>query len=143
MISKFSKMAFLVAPFLAGCATTGGSSVGPGGETIFTRTITVASGASTEVTFATALNPDCSRLHGTVIRLVTPPAHGRFSTAPSTGFTTFSPPNPRAKCNGRRVSGITLRYVSERGFVGDDQFVYDHFPAAGGLWRVTVNVQVR
>ena len=57
-------------------------------------------------------------------------------------FPNFPEQNPRRACNRRRVPGVQVIYVSQRGYVGSDNVVIEVFFPAGRGVRVHTPIQV-
>ena len=55
------------------------------------------------------------------IRLIDGPSHGVVTTDKAKDFLAFARPNPRFKCNRRRVAGTKLFYQSETQYLGIDR----------------------
>jgi hypothetical protein len=89
------------------------------------------------------LNPDCSSIGEITIRVTSSPQHGQVSTVRAQDFPTFVNENPRSICNRRRVAGISLRYVSQRGFIGTDSFTVETFYPGGTLRQNEYTIDVR
>lgn len=142
MRAKIFGLTLLVTPLIAGCTSAPRVS-GNGSEYFLSRSVTVASGGEVRLGFVTALNPDCTEIPGTIVKLITAPAHGRFRQERSTGFSDFTRNNPRAACNARRTPGLQLRYAADPNYRGSDSFSYDRYTTDGKVLHHTVTVEVR
>ena len=128
---------------LSACVPPPGSvtAVAPGQEAPIQRA--AASGQRQKVGFAALVEPDCTPAGQVAPRLVSAATHGTVEFTPMNDFAFFQAPNPRAKCNDRRVSGVGLFYTSEPGFRGLDTFTYTYLTSEGfrRVWRYQVNVE--
>jgi hypothetical protein len=135
----------LAALGLAGCARqTVVTQIRP---VVFTGTAVLQRAAVSDtrqlLLFLIAVNPDCTIAEGEHAAVTSPPSHGRVDFAPLNDFPYFAPPNPRFKCNDRRLPGEGLYYTSDPGFHGVDQFVLDDISPNGQHMVVTFRVTVR
>ena len=80
----------------------------------------VPSGTRQRIDFVTTVNPDCSPQGNITAREVDKPIHGRLIFQESDEFAVWSPPNPRVKCNEKRVHGLLVLYESEPGYIGKE-----------------------
>jgi len=87
--------------------------------------ITVAAGTTSLLTFAYAVNPDCSSRGLPKLWIVQPPAHGSAEAARQLDFPRFQPNNPLAACNTGKVPGIAVRYTPAKGFTGSDLVTFE------------------
>jgi hypothetical protein len=76
------------------------------------------------------------------IRVTEGPKHGRLSIRRPGVFPNFPQSNVRSGCNRRRVAGVEVIYVSQRGHVGPDNVVIEVFFPAGRGVRVHTPIQV-
>lgn len=83
------------------------------------------SGVRLRLSFETSLNPDCSAMGKTVIRVLTKPAHGAAAIEDIKDFTSFEATNQRYHCNERKTPGAAIYYQSERGYTGPDSVSYE------------------
>jgi len=70
---------------------------------------------------AYSTNPDCTSSGQVVVRITQAPEHGRVTVKNANVFPNFPASNIRSVCNRRRVAGVVVQYVSERGYTGVDQ----------------------
>jgi hypothetical protein len=105
-----------------------------------TASRTVAAGGVLKVGHFANVNPDCSPVGVTVVRLSAPPKHGVVRTASTMGFAHFA--GTFEICNSRRVAGVSVEYRPDRGFTGSDSFSLDVIYPGGleqvGSYDVTV-----
>jgi|SRR5579872_5540499 len=102
----------------------------------------VASGRPLNLYHAYAINPDCTSAGAIIVRIEQAPAHGRVTVRHTGVFPNFPESNPRSACNRRRVPGVQVVYVSQRGYLGPDLVVLVVlFPAGQGV-RVRVPIRV-
>jgi hypothetical protein len=103
----------------------------------------VVSGRPLKLSFFGSTNPDCSNVGRPTIRLIRPPEHGRATVTHTADFPTFPSSNVRSACNGRRVAGAAIYYVSQRGFTGADFVEAEIIFASGALWQRSFTINVR
>jgi hypothetical protein len=135
--------AALLTASVAGCANNGVRLSNGGSERTFTKQITLASGQPNHGDIFGSLNPDCTAVPGVSARVTVQPSHGKVTARPTQDFVYFKEPNPRAKCNTKRVPAWIVQYRSDPGYVGSDTYSYDKFLADGVVYHVTINVDVR
>lgn len=109
----------------------------------FARPFNVPSGGSVKIGFYASVNPDCSDAGAWTFRVTQPPRNGRVVVERARDFVYFQPSNPRSACNQRRVQGLKIRYVAQRGYTGDDSFSGELFSPRGGHGSGTVYIRVR
>jgi hypothetical protein len=107
-----------------------------------TATKYAVSGRPLKLSFFATVNPDCSSVGQTTIRLTRAPEHGRVSVTQTMDFPNFAPSNVRFACNRRRVAGATINYVSQRGFVGTDSVQAEVISASGNLRQQSYTINV-
>jgi len=103
----------------------------------------VPSGGSVKLGFYASVNPDCTAAGVPTLRITQPPRNGRVVIERTRDFVTFPQSNVRSVCNQRRVQGIMVRYISQRGYVGDDSLSGEMFWPSGTLRSGTVYIRVR
>jgi hypothetical protein len=103
----------------------------------------VASGQTIQLYFVASVNPDCSAAGEPTVRITSPPQHGRAALDKTHDFVFFQQSNVRSECNRRRVSGVAVRYTSQRGYVGSDSVGVEIFFPKGNHRTGTFNVNVR
>jgi hypothetical protein len=103
----------------------------------------VAAGHELRVLWAYALNPDCSSLGQTVVRIVQQPQHGRIAVRNGRGFPAYASSNSHSVCNTRRVPGMEAYYQAAAGFTGFDSVGFDVIFPNGSYQQITRNIQVR
>ena len=126
-----------VAPPVNVTVSNGGSKVA------IAKQITALGGASVRLGFSTAINPDCSKIPSAPPQVIQTPEHGDLRIVAANDFTSFRPPNPRAKCNTQRVPGYVITYTARKGYVGQDAFGYGEYTAAGALIEVNVVANIQ
>ena len=107
-----------------------------------TMSLTTAPGARLRVAFETALNPDCSPLGETVVRIVTPPAHGTVTVESGKGFTAYASTNQRYHCNEKSTPGKFIYYKSSPVYAGSDTLTYQAIYPNGTSQQDVVNLSV-
>ena len=103
----------------------------------------VPSGGTVRLTFFCNINPDCTSSGNSTIRITRPPEHGRVVQSRTRDFCYFPPSNPRSYCNNRRVPGVVVNYVAQRGYTGYDSVGVEVFYPGGAMRSGTFNIQVR
>jgi hypothetical protein len=103
----------------------------------------VVSGKPLRIYFAYSVNPDCTPTGEITARVTQSPQHGQAYIARAQEFPNFPAVNVRSACNRRRVSGVLIRYISERGFVGADYIGLELIYPGGLLRRGTFTIDVR
>lgn len=101
------------------------------------------SGAQIVLGQVASVNPDCTEAGRPVVRVTQSPEHGRLIISNASVFPYFRNYNPRSECNWRRVPGIVVKYVSERGYTGSDSAVLEAFFANGTSRSQSFNIMVR
>ena len=104
---------------------------------------TVPSGANQRIDFFASVNPDCTSIGVPTIRLIDGPSHGVVTTDKARDFMSFARPNPRFKCNRRRVAGTKLFYQSETQYFGFDRVRLLIISGSGSEREATYVIQVK
>lgn len=117
----------------AGCQTTGSSQSFKG--------VAVA-GKPLKLGSARAINPDCSSIGTTTIRVLNGPVNGKVSIRHGADFATFGRNNLRSVCNTRRVPSDQLWYVSSKPGA-TDQVTAEYIYPTGAARTYTYNIEVR
>jgi len=94
---------------------------------------TVAADQNMRIDFLYSINPDCTSIGFTTIRVAEQPKHGKITIENATGFTSFPASNPRAECNKRRSDGVAVTYEPEPGYTGTDSIAFDAIFPSGSL----------
>jgi hypothetical protein len=79
----------------------------------------VASDSKSTIAFWTAVHLDCSPQPLATIRITTKPSHGTFTIVPTESYPNY-PAGDYAKCNDRKISGNSIIYTPDAGYIGDD-----------------------
>jgi hypothetical protein len=103
----------------------------------------VAAGHRLRVEFLYAIEPDCSSMGETVVRILEPPLHGNVTIENGQGFTSFARQNQRYDCNMRRSDGTFVFYDPEAGFAGRDSMTLDVIFPTGQASRQRYAIEVR
>lgn len=90
-----------------------------------------------------ATNPDCSAAGRPVVRPTQSPEHGRMTISNTSVFPNFPQGNVRSVCNRRRVPGVIIRYVSQRGYTGTDAAAFEVYFPSGQARRASFFITVR
>lgn len=104
---------------------------------------TVPSGVNQRIDFFASVNPDCSSIGIPTVRLIDGPSHGVVTTDKAKDFMAFAPPNPRSRCNRRRVAGTKLFYQSETQYFGIDRVRLLIISGSGREREATYVIQVK
>lgn len=115
----------------------------PAGPHVRAFNVTVRSGRTTTIDFASRLNPDCSPRELAKIRVVQPPRHGRVEIGPQDGFPKFPAGSPFAACNKRPVHGVAVSYTPATGFSGADAFSFTEDVLAGPARVLQISLTVK
>src|ERR1700730_16906783 len=91
----------------------------------------VAADQKLRLDFLYSINPDCSSIGFSTVRIIEPPKNGRLTVKNGAGFTNFPQGNPRFECNKRRSDGVVLQYEPNPGFSGTDSLTVDVVFASG------------
>jgi hypothetical protein len=94
-------------------------------------TRSAASGVRFRLSFETSLNPDCSAMGKTTVRVLTKPLHGTATIDETKDFTSYEAANQRYHCNERKTAGTAIYYQSERGYTGSDVISYEIISPTG------------
>jgi hypothetical protein len=101
------------------------------------------SGKPLKIYSASSTNPDCTSAGSVEVRITQPPQNGRIVVSSRQVFPSFPESNVRSACNRRRVPGVELSYVSNRGYAGPDSASVEVIYPTGLLRTVSVSVSVR
>ena len=96
-----------IAIAVSGCQTVPG-----GNANIFSGGRVAIVGKPLKLERFYAINPDCSSLGSTTIRVISGPQHGTISQRDEADFPYFVNANPRSACNRRRVPTRQLWYTA-------------------------------
>jgi hypothetical protein len=100
------------------------------------------SGVRLRVLFDTALNPDCSVMGQTVMRLLKNPSHGTATIDATNDFTSYPATNQRYHCNEKKVSGIAIYYKSADRYTGPDTASFEVISPSGIRRQFAVDITV-
>ena len=100
----------------------------------------VAAGGVLRLGHFTSANPDCTLSGSTVVRVTDAPTHGALKMKNERAFSYFG---NNQSCNARRVDGVTVEYLPQRGFVGTDIVGLDVIYAGGYEWKNKYNIAVK
>jgi len=103
----------------------------------------VPRGEARTIAFYASLFPDCTAQGPVVIRLLTPPRHGRVTIETVQSFPQFVATSPLAECNTRKVPGKRMIYEGEEGYEGADAFRILVINADGTGYESDVKLSVR
>jgi hypothetical protein len=102
-----------------------------------------AAGEKLRVEFLYAIEPDCSSMGATSVRVLEPPQHGRLIVENGQGFTSFEKDNQRYGCNTRRSDGTFVFYQPEAGYAGADAVTLDIIFPTGQASKRRYAIDVR
>jgi hypothetical protein len=100
------------------------------------------SGVKRNFRYIAWISPDCSSDLEIVVKVETPPMHGKVETFPGEGFSTFSANSPQAACNNKKTRGVNLYYQSDPHYVGEDQFSILILYSTGAARKANYKVNV-
>lgn len=89
------------------------------------------------------INPDCTLAGNVQHRVTRPPRHGRIFVSSRSVFPQYPSWNDRSACNRRRVPGVELSYVSQRGYTGPDSVFIEFIHPGGQLNTLSLSINVR
>ena len=92
---------------------------------------------------ATALNPDCSVMGQTTVKIRKEPRHGKLEIEEENGFPYYAKDNSRFQCNNRQVPMKKIYYTAAENFSGSDKMELEGFFSSGHSRKVLVNVTVK
>jgi hypothetical protein len=115
----------------------------PPASSVFNLERTVPRGEARAIAFYSSLFPDCTSQGPVVIRLLTPPRHGRTTIEPVQSFPQYIASSPLAECNSRKVPGQRIVYEGEQGYEGVDSFRILVINADGTGYESEIKVSVR
>jgi hypothetical protein len=104
---------------------------------------TVAADRDMRIEFLYSINPDCTSMGFTTVRVIEQPKHGKITIENNTGFTNFPQSNPRVECNKRRSEGVAVIYQPEPGYTGADSLNFDAIFPSGSLSKRHYAIEVR
>ena len=103
----------------------------------------VATDQRLRVEFLYALEPDCSSMGVTSVRILEPPQHGKLTIENGRAFTGFAKENQRYDCNMRKSGGTLVFYDPEPGFAGNDTITLDIIFPTGQSSRQRYAIDVK
>jgi hypothetical protein len=84
-----------------------------------------AGGQKIRLEFLVSIDPDCSSIGPTVVRILESPQHGRLTVENGQGFASFPKENQRYDCNMRKTDGTFVFYEPDAAYVGKDSMTID------------------
>jgi hypothetical protein len=103
----------------------------------------VAADQKLRLDFFLSINPDCSSMGFSTVRIVEPPKNGNLTIENGTGFTNFPQGNVRYECNKRRSDGVLLQYEPNAGYTGTDSLTVDVVFPSGNSSRRHYSIAVK
>jgi hypothetical protein len=93
--------------------------------------------------YAQILDPDCN-VGGTMqTEILQAPKHGQARISEDAFFGSFPPSNIRFHCNAKKAPGREVFYISDAGFHGHDQVVFQNSTSEGRIRKWIVDIDVR
>jgi hypothetical protein len=89
------------------------------------------------------VNTDCSSGTRPNVRIVTPPANGSVRSEAIVMAVDRAAGDPREQCIGKRVESVGVFYKAKKGFVGDDEVVFEVDFKTGFVRRFSYAIEVR
>jgi transglutaminase-like putative cysteine protease len=107
----------------------------------FTRT--AAADKKLRLEFLYSIQPDCSSVGPTTVRIFEQPQHGTLAIEDGQGFTNFPKDNQRYECNTRRSDGTLVFYQPGPGYTGADSLTLDIIFPSGSTakWHYSIEVK--
>ncbi|GEM_PF-1352709 len=99
-------------------------------------------GVPLRLDFVTALNPDCTLIGKTVIRVTAKPNHGTARVEDGTGYSSFDAKNQRYHCNEQKTNGELVWYTPAKDYTGPDSISYEIIYPTGNKSATTVDITV-
>jgi len=132
---------------LSACtAAPGAPPTAQGGSSGSTSTVVqrgAISGQKQQIAYFIQVTPSCDSLGYAVVRVVTPPAHGRLSTEQGQDYPAYNKDNIRFACDAKKVPATLLFYTSDPGYAGVDSATVEAVFADGGLMRRDYTISVK
>jgi hypothetical protein len=119
------------------------AAIAPAAPAVVDLRRTVAADQKLRLDFLYSINPDCTSIGFTTVRVLEQPKHGKIEIENETGFTNFPARNPRAECNKRRSDGVAVIYEPEPGYTGTDSISLDAISPSGFLSKRHYAIDVR
>ena len=113
----------------------------PGQSLELTRA--VATGQKLRLEFFYVIQPDCSSVGLTTVRILEKPQHGTLTVENGQGFTNFPKENQRYECNMRKSDGTLVFYEPEAEFTGKDSITLDVIFPLGQSSKRHYSVEVK
>jgi hypothetical protein len=107
------------------------------------QTRTAIVGRPLKISSINSTNPDCTTEGRVEIRVTQPPQHGRVTVRYTGVFPNFPASNVRSACNRRRVPGVEVYYVADKGYSGSDSVAIRAISAMGTPHDSTVWLNVQ
>lgn len=94
------------------------------------------------VTYA-AVEPDCTSVGKTTIRVLKEPKSGKVEVAETRAFPNYDKDNVRIKCNQQEVDATGLWYTSNGGFIGKDLIELEVIFPRGEYYKGKISITVK
>jgi hypothetical protein len=132
-----------VAPVAATSPVAPVAAIAPAAPAVVDLRRTVAADQKLRLDFLYSINPDCTSIGFTTVRVLEQPKHGKIAIENDAGLTNFQASNPRAECNKRRSDGVAVIYEPEPGYTGTDSISLDAISPSGVLSKRHYAIDVR
>lgn len=100
------------------------------------------SGSESQIYAFGYLLPDCT-IPIPDIRIVTMPEHGDVRFDEAKVLVTANRSELQKECHGKSVDSVRMFYKSNEDYIGKDKVVVDVDTKAGGILRVSFNIEIR
>jgi hypothetical protein len=100
------------------------------------------SGSESQIYAFGYLLPDCT-IPIPDIRIVTKPEHGDVRFDEAKAVVTANKSELQKQCHGKSVDTVRMFYKASENYVGKDKVVVDVDSKAGGILRVSFNIEIR
>lgn len=89
------------------------------------------------------LNPDCSSMGASAVRVLQPPQNGVLEIVSGKDFTSYPAENVRSKCNDRPTDAVLVKYKSNPGYTGPEEAQIEYISPIGTGGKVNLKVTVK
>jgi hypothetical protein len=112
-------------------------------QSVIEQAKVVLADVKTYVAGYATLNPDCSPVGATTIRIRKQPRHGKVEVEEESGFVHYPPENVRAACNKRKVPMAKIFYTSDADYTGKDRVELEVFFPNGDARKLALTITVK
>lgn len=89
-----------------------------------------------------SVNPDCTSIGYSFVKVVKAPQHGQFTTERGKDFASFPAENIRSACNKKKIPAVILYYKPNAGYTGLDFITIETVNPGGWFSRYEYIVKV-